>query len=80
MNALVKCKRLEDSDAIFVTKSIIYGHIDLLRNGGKWSGTLNDIEITDAGIKLSWNGSEPDPVNNCIPKLIEKISIRDLNE
>lgn len=60
-NALIKCRRLEDSDALFVAKSIINGHIDVLRSGGKWSGSYSDIEITDTGLKLSWNGSEPNP-------------------
>jgi hypothetical protein len=78
MNALVKCRRLEDSDTIFVAKSIIYGHIDLLRNSGKWSGNFNDIDITDSGLKLSWNGSEP--LISPVPKLIERISVRDPTE
>jgi hypothetical protein len=80
MNALAKCRRLEDSDAIFVAKSILYGYIDLLRNGGNWSGTFNDIEITDAGLKLSWNGTEPSSGDKPIPKLIEKICARDPTE
>jgi hypothetical protein len=79
-NAMTKCRRLEDSDAVFVAKSIINGHIDILRSGGKWAGSFADIEITEAGLKLSWNGSEPNAEENPVPKLLEKLTARDPSE
>lgn len=56
-NALSKCKRLEDSDAITITKMILNGYVDLLRLDCNWIGTIEDIEFTETGIKLSWNNS-----------------------
>jgi len=32
--------------------------MDASRNGADWYGTANDIEISDAGIKLSWNNTQ----------------------
>ena len=55
--ALAKCKRLDDDDSIFISKMLLNGHIDLLRQGVNWFGDENDIEITDNGVKLSWNNS-----------------------
>ena len=55
--ALGKCKRLDDDDSIFISKMLLNGHIDLLRQGVNWFGDENDIEITDNGVKLSWNNS-----------------------
>lgn len=78
-NAMSRCRRLEDNDALFVAKSMLNGHIDMLRNGGQWSGGYNDIEVTDTGLKLSWNGSIPSEVNQ-MPGLIEKLTARDPQE
>jgi hypothetical protein len=44
--ALSKSKRLEDEDALVVTKQLLNGHIDLLRSGVFWSGTEGDIDVT----------------------------------
>lgn len=74
--ALAKCRRLEDSDAVFMAKSIIDGHIDLMRDGVRWFGGFGDIDITETGVKLSWNGAEIKQ-ENPIPKLIERLNARD---
>ena len=42
-NALSKCKRLEDSDAISISKMILNGYVDLLRSDCNWVGTTEDI-------------------------------------
>lgn len=36
--ALTKCKRLDDDDSIFMSKLILNGHIDCLRQGLNWFG------------------------------------------
>jgi hypothetical protein len=76
--ALAKPKRLEDEDALLVAKQMLNGHIDLLRNGLYWSGTEADIDVTESGLKLSWNNSmiysENNP--NPFPELITKIGTR----
>lgn len=56
-NALKNCNRLDDSDATFVSKMIMNGHAELLKNYCLWVGTDEDIEFTQSGIKLSWNNS-----------------------
>ncbi len=40
------CKRFDDFDALFITKYLLNGQIDLLRTGVDWFGTINDIEVT----------------------------------
>jgi hypothetical protein len=40
-----------------MAKSLINGYIDILKGEASWSGGLADVEITDSGVKLSWNGS-----------------------
>lgn len=57
--ALRKCKKLDDFDAIFLSKVILGVHVDLLRAGVSWFGTEEDIEFTGNGLKLSWNNSIP---------------------
>lgn len=41
--ALVKCSRLDDDDSVFISKMLLNGHIDLLRQGVNWFGNENDI-------------------------------------
>ena len=69
-NALAKCERLDDNDAIYVAKTILNGHIDLLRSDCNWFGNEEDIEITDTGIKLSWNNGIGYNLVNPFPKII----------
>ena len=38
-DAIARPRRLEDEDALTLTKQFLNGHIDLLRNGVYWSGT-----------------------------------------
>ena len=61
-----------------MTKQLLNGHIDLLRNNVYWSGTDADIDVTENGVKLSWNNSmiysENNP--NPFPELITKIAVR----
>lgn len=42
-NALSKCKKLDDSDAVFLSKVLLSTHVDLLRAGFNWFGTEEDI-------------------------------------
>jgi hypothetical protein len=37
--ALEKCKKLDDSDAIFMSKILLSSHVELLRVGVHWFGT-----------------------------------------
>lgn len=37
--ALAKCKRFDYDDSVYISKMILNGHIDLLRNGVTWFGT-----------------------------------------
>lgn len=55
--ALAKCRKLDDNDSIFIAKLLLNAHVDLLRSDFHWFGTEEDIEITDSGIKLSWNNT-----------------------
>lgn len=77
-NALSKTKRLEDDDALNITKQLLNGHIDMLRTGMCWTGTEADIDITENGVKLSWNNSiiysENNP--NPFPDLIDRLANR----
>jgi hypothetical protein len=57
--ALQKCRKLDDFDAIFLSKVLLCAHADLMRQGINWFGTEEDIEFTDSGMKLSWNNSIP---------------------
>ena len=57
--ALEKCKKLDDFDAIFLSKVILNAHVDLMRAGLDWFGTEEDIQFTDGGIRLSWNNTVP---------------------
>lgn len=56
-SALTKSKRLEDEDALSISKQLLNGHIDMLRTGQCWTGTEADIDVTENGVKLSWNNS-----------------------
>ena len=56
-NALSRTKRLEDEDALNISKQLLNGHIDMLRTGLCWTGTESDIDVTENGVKLSWNNS-----------------------
>lgn len=38
-NALSKCQRLEEADAITLSKMLLNGYIDLLRTDCTWLGT-----------------------------------------
>jgi hypothetical protein len=51
--------------------------METARNGADWHGTVNDIEITDTGIKLSWNNTLPitGESSNSIREVLEQISI-----
>ena len=55
--ALSKPRRMEDEDALAVVKQFLNGHIDLVRSGVYWSGNEADIDVTENGLKLSWNNS-----------------------
>jgi len=48
---------MEDEDAITIVKQLLNGHIDLIRTGVFWSGNEGDIDVTENGVKLSWNNS-----------------------
>ena len=48
---------MNDSDSIYIGKYLLTGYMELLRSGTDWKGTVKDVEITDGGIKLSWNNS-----------------------
>ena len=76
--AISKPRRLEDEDALTVTKQLLNGHIDLIRSGVYWSGTEADIDVTDNGLKLSWNNSMVYSENNPnpFPELIKRIAVR----
>ena len=76
-NALAKCKRFDDDDSVFVAKMILNGHIDLLRAGITWFGDENDIEITETGLKLSWNNSIYFTDKTTIPDLLTRIGVRE---
>lgn len=76
--ALAKPKRLDDDDALMVAKHLLNGHIDLLRSGLYWSGNEADVDVTENGLRLSWNNSmiysENNP--NPFPELITRIGTR----
>jgi hypothetical protein len=76
--ALAKAKRFEDEDGVAISKQLLNGHIDLLRNGFYWSGTEADIDVTENGVKLSWNNSTIYSENNPnpFPELIAKLAVR----
>ena len=76
--AISKPRRLEDEDALTVTKQLLNGHIDLIRSGVYWSGTEADIDVTENGLKLSWNNSMVYSENNPnpFPELIKRIAVR----
>lgn len=61
-----------------VSKQLLNGHIDLLRNGLYWSGSEADIDVTENGLKLSWNNSMIYSQNNPnpFPDIISRLSIR----
>lgn len=42
-----------------MSKILLTVNVDLLRAGLSWFGTEEDIEFTDAGVRLSWNNSIP---------------------
>ena len=48
----------------------------MLRSDINWFGNEEDIEFTDAGIKLSWNNGMSFSLVNPFPKIIEKFSLR----
>lgn len=37
--ALAKCQKLDDSDAVFMSRVLLSAHVDLLRAGLTWFGT-----------------------------------------
>jgi hypothetical protein len=55
--ALNQCRKLDESDALYVAKYLLTGYMEAARNGADWYGTVNDVEIMDSGIKLSWNNT-----------------------
>lgn len=61
-----------------VSKQLLNGHIDLLRNGVYWTGSEADIDVTENGLKLSWNNSmiysENNP--NPFPEIIGRLGLR----
>ena len=57
--ALSSCRKLDDFDAVFMSKLILAAHLDMLRAGLSWFGTEQDIEFTENGLRLSWNNSIP---------------------
>jgi hypothetical protein len=56
--------------------------MEAARNGADWFGTTNDIEITDSGIKLSWNNSAPISAesSNSLREVLEQISVEKIPE
>jgi hypothetical protein len=73
-NALSRCRKLDDYDALFLSKAILGVHVDLLRAGFNWFGTEEDIEFTDGGLKLSWNNSIPFETENPFPLILSRIA------
>lgn len=71
---LAKCKRFDNDDSVFIAKLLLNGHIDLLRNGVVWYGNEGDIEVTDNGVKLSWNGSVPFSDKSQMQSILRRIS------
>lgn len=41
--ALSACEHLDENDSIFVGRSLLNGHVDLLRADCNWFGTEDDI-------------------------------------
>lgn len=76
-NALSRCQRLDEPDAISIAKMLLNGYVDLLRLDCTWVGTEKDIEFTESGIKLSWNNFTSLKAEGCIMKVLEKLSNRD---
>ena len=73
--ALEKCKKLDDFDAIFLSKVFLHANVDLLRAGVNWSGNEDDIEFTENGVRLSWNNSVPfDNENSPFPLILSKLA------
>lgn len=56
--------------------------MEAARNGADWFGTTNDIEITDSGIKLSWNNSAAISTesSNSLREVLEQISVEKIPE
>jgi len=38
-----RCRKLDDFDAVFMSKILLAAHVDLLRAGFNWFGTEEDI-------------------------------------
>ncbi len=69
--AIAKCKYLDEPDAIFIAKQLLFAHVDLLRSDINWFGTEEDIEFAQDGqIKLSWNNGCSFNLVNPIPAII----------
>ena len=51
--------------------------MEAARNGADWYGTVNDVEITDTGMKLSWNNTLPitSESSNSLREVLEQISV-----
>jgi hypothetical protein len=76
-SALKNCNYLDEPDAIFLTKQILSGYVDLLRADTNWFGTEEDIEFgSDGLIRLSWNNGIGFNLVNPIPAIIAKFSVR----
>ncbi len=73
-NALAKCKKLDDFDAVFLSKIILSTHADLLRAGLEWFGTEEDIEFTENGLKISWNNSIPFETACPFPLILSRLA------
>jgi len=41
--ALSSCEHLDENDSVFVGRSLLNGHVDLLRADCNWFGTEDDI-------------------------------------
>lgn len=63
---------------MLVCKNLLQGRIDLLRGDCDWRGTEKDIDITDSGVKLSWNngGESVTSSTNPFPELIKRIALK----
>lgn len=50
-----------------------------MRNGLTWYGNQGDIQITENGVKLSWNGSVAYSEKSQIQDILKRISERDVS-
>ena len=72
--AMAKCRKLDDFDAVFLSKVILSVHVELLRAGFSWFGSEEDIEFTDGGLKLSWANSMPYETENPFPLILSRLA------